>query len=489
MTAPRFQVAIIGAGFGGLGTAIRLRQAGLADADLVIFERAGDVGGVWRDNTYPGAACDVESHLYSFSFALNPDWSRSYSPQAEIWAYLRRCAQDFGVWPLIRFGHTVHGADWDAAESAWRLRTSHGEFRAAFLINGSGALSEPATPNLPGLKTFQGPAFHSARWPADVDLRGRRAAVIGTGASAIQFVPALQPLVSRLHIFQRTPPWVIPRRDVPLSAAARERYRRFPALMRLQRGWLAATRELTGVAFQHPRLMRLMEAQARRHMELTVKDPELRAKLTPHYTIGCKRVLLSNDYYPALVQPNVELITAGVAEVRAQSIVDTAGVERAVDALIFGTGFRVTDFPFSGCLRGRAGRSLTEVWAGSPQAHLGTMAAGFPNLFLLQGPNTGLGHTSVLLMIEAQIEYLLQALAYLRQHGAAALEPRAEAQAAFVAEVDRRLAGTVWNAGGCRSWYLDQTGRNSTIWPGTTGQFRRRLARFNPAEYQLTPAA
>ncbi|MBL8056243.1 MAG: NAD(P)/FAD-dependent oxidoreductase [Anaerolineales bacterium] len=481
-TAPR--IAIVGAGFGGLGAAIRLRQAGCDD--FLIFERAGAVGGVWRDNAYPGAACDVESHLYSYSFAPNPGWTRTFSPQPEIWAYLERCVREFGLAPHLRFNHEVLAARWEAAAGRWQLETSQGPFTAQVLVLAPGALAEPALPDLPGQERFTGPAFHSARWPADLDLRGKAVAVVGTGASAIQFVPALQPLVSRLALFQRTPPWVLPRVERAIPAGQRRLFARWPITQRLLRLGLYAVREASVVAFQHPGLMRVLEGAARRHLARAVADPDLRARLTPRYTIGCKRILLSNTYYPALIQPNVAVITAGVAEVRPRSIVDGSGAEWPAEALIFGTGFRVTEFPFARRVRGRAGRTLAEVWAGSPQAHLGTTVAGFPNLFLLQGPNTGLGHTSVLLMLEAQLDHLLGALRYLEAAGAAAVEPRAEAQAAFVRAVDERMRGTVWVAGGCRSWYLDATGRNSTLWPGSTWSFRRRVARFNPREYQAS---
>ncbi|HEX8559484.1 MAG TPA: NAD(P)/FAD-dependent oxidoreductase [Pyrinomonadaceae bacterium] len=475
------RVAIIGSGFGGLGAAIRLRQRG--EEDFLVFERAGEVGGTWRDNSYPGCACDVQSHLYSFSFAPNPGWTRSYSAQPEIWDYLRRCARDFGVLPHVRFNHEVREAAWDDDAQLWRVETSRGTYTASVLVMASGALSEPRVPEIPGLGGFEGRSFHSARWAHDYDLRGKRVAVIGTGASAVQFVPEIQPLVSRLHVFQRTPPWVMPRTDRPFSERERELFRRFPALQRAARAGIYAFRELFVFGFRHLRLSRLIRRVALRHLAKAVSDPALRARLTPDYDIGCKRILVSNDYLPALTRPNVELVTAPVREARARSIVDGEGVERPVDAIIFGTGFRVTDQPLAGRVRGRGGVTLEEVWRGSPRAHLGTTVAGFPNLFILLGPNTGLGHTSVVYMIEAQIELLLGALDYMGRSGAAEFEPRPEAQAAYVAEVDRRMRGTVWTTGGCASWYLDRTGRNSTLWPDFTWRFRRRLARLDPAEY------
>lgn len=478
-------VAIIGSGFGGLGAAIRLRQRG--EEDFVVFERASDVGGTWRDNSYPGCACDVQSHLYSFSFAPNPDWTRSYSPQPEIWEYLRRCARDFGVTPHILFNHTVRDAAWDEDAQLWRVETSEGLYTAGVLVMASGALSEPRVPHLPGFENFEGRSFHSARWAHDYDLTGRRVAVIGTGASAVQFVPEIQPLVERLHVFQRTPPWVMPRTERAFTERERRRFRRFPVLQRGERAAIYAFRELFVFGFRHLRVSRLIRRIALRHLVRAVPDPALRAKLTPTYEIGCKRIIVSNDYLPAVTRANVEVVTAGVAEVRAHSIVDTEGVERDVDAIIFGTGFRVTDQPLAGHVRGRGGVTLEEVWRGSPRAHLGTTVNGFPNLFILLGPNTGLGHTSVVYMIEAQIEHLMSALDFMGRRGVAVIEPRAEAQAAFVGEVGRRMEGTVWVAGRCASWYLDRTGRNSTIWPDFTWRFRRRVARLDPAEY-LTSA-
>ena len=486
MHVPHVRVAIIGSGFGGLGTAIRLKQEGTDD--FVVLERAGDVGGTWRDNSYPGCACDVESQLYSFSFAPNPDWTRRFSPQPEIQAYLRRCAERFGVLPHVRFHHEVLYARWDEGARRWRIETTRGVLTSDALVMAQGALSEPATPDVRGLATFAGRVFHSARWDHDYDLAGRRVAVIGTGASAIQFVPRIQPVVGRLHLFQRTPPWVVPRLDRALSGWERRLFRSVPAAQRLVRRGIYGGRELLLVAFRRPALARLVQRVALWHLERSVPDAALRAKLTPSYTLGCKRVLLSDDYLPALTRPNVELVTDGIAEVRERSIVDRRGVEREVDAIILATGFQPTTPPLAAHVRGREGRTLAEHWAGSPAAHVGTTVAGFPNLFMLMGPNTGLGHTSVVYMLEAQIEHVLGALRLLRERGAATIEPRREAQAAFVAAVDRRMRGTVWTAGGCASWYLDATGRNSTLWPDHTWRFRRRVTRVDPAEYLLDGA-
>jgi cation diffusion facilitator CzcD-associated flavoprotein CzcO len=481
---PHVHVAIVGGGFSGLGAAIRLKQTGVED--FVILERAGDLGGTWRDNSYPGCACDVPSHLYSFSFAPNARWSRAFSPQPEIWAYLRDCAERFNLLPHLRFGHEVHAARW---ADGWHIETSQGNLSADVLVLAVGPLSEPSVPDLPGLSSFTGTAFHSARWRHDHDLTGRRVAVVGTGASAAQFVPEIAPRVEALHVFQRTPPWVVPRRDRALTAVEQRLFRTVPATQRLARWSSYCAREALAVGFLHPRVMGGVQRIARWHLRRSVPDPALRDRLTPDYTLGCKRVVVSSDYLPALARDNVEVVTAPIDHVCPQGIVTADGVAREVDTIIFGTGFHVTDMPVADRVRGRDGRSLAEVWQGSPSAFLGTTVAGFPNLFLLLGPNTVLGHTSVVLMAEAQIAYLVRALAYMRRHGIGTVEPRAEAQARFVSTVDERMRGTVWLTGGCASWYLDRTGRNSALWPGYTWTYRRRLRRFDPSGYLLTEAA
>ena len=483
--AKHLRVAIIGSGFGGLGAAIRLKQEGVED--FLVFEKSDDLGGTWRDNSYPGCACDVPSHLYSFSFALNPDWSRSFSGQAEIWAYLRRCVERFGIGPHLRFGHEVRSADWDEAAQHWRVETARGTYTADALVAAAGPLSEPTVPDLPGLDSFAGTVFHSARWDHGHDLAGRDVAVIGTGASAIQFVPRIQPKVGRLRLFQRTAPWIISRGDRRLTNAERALFRAVPAAQRLARLSIFLTQELTAVGFLKPRLGRVAQRIAARHLRRSVPDRELRTRLTPDYAMGCKRVLRSDDYLPAVTQPNVDLVTAGIREVRPAGIVTADGVEHPVDTIILGTGFHVTDAPIGDLVRGRDGRSLAEVWQGSPEAYLGTSVAGFPNLFLVLGPSTGLGHTSVVYIIEAQLRYVLDALRYLRRDGVGAVEPLPESQRAFRTEVDRRMRTTVWSTG-CQSWYIDKTGRNSSIWPSFASAFRRRLRRFDPSRHLLTPA-
>ena len=483
---PRTRIAIIGTGFSGLGLAIRLRERGIED--FMLLERADAVGGTWRDNSYPGCACDVESHLYSFSFALHPEWTHSFSGQREIRTYLEHCAERYGIMPHMRFRHDVQSAEWDETAQHWQLETSVGVVVAGMVIMAAGPLSDPVTPALPGLERFRGRTFHSARWDHEFDLTGRRVAVIGTGASAAQFVPEIQPQVAKLHLFQRTPPWILPRPGGPIGERRRRLYRRSRLAMKVTRAAIYLRHELYLLAFRHLRLARRVQRLALRHLHRAVKDPVLRAKLTPSYAIGCKRVLLTNDYLPAIVQPNVEVITDAIAEVREHSIVGADGIERPVDAIIFGTGFRPTAPPLADHVRGRMGETLTEAWRGSPRALAGVSVAGFPNLFLLLGPNSGLGHNSVVYMIEAQIAHIMDALAQLGRSGATVIEARPESQAAFVGDVDRRMRGTVWVAGQCRSWYLDATGRNSTLWPDFTWKYRRRVARVNPKDYLLRTA-
>jgi cation diffusion facilitator CzcD-associated flavoprotein CzcO len=474
-------VAIIGSGFSGLGMAIRLLQEGMDD--FVVLERADDVGGTWHHNTYPGCACDVPSHLYSFSFAPNPDWSQTYSRQPEIRDYLRRCADDFGVRPYIRFNQEVSAARWEGDE--WLLETTDGPLRARVLVAAPGPLTEPKIPPIPGLDSFEGVKFHSARWDHDHDLAGERVAAIGTGASAIQFVPAIQPEVAQLHVFQRTPPWVVPHTNRPITGIEKRLFRALPAAQRLLRGGIYAAREALVLGFvKDPRLMRVVERLARKHIERQIDDPELREKVTPGYTIGCKRILPSNRWYPALAKRNVELVTSPIREVRAHSIVTEDGTEREVDTIVFGTGFHVTDMPVGKLVRGRDGETLEDAWRGSPRAHLGTAVAGFPNLFVLLGPNTGLGHNSMVYMAESQIAHVMDALKRMREDGADLVEARPEAQARYNADLDERMRETVWSTG-CSSWYLDETGRNSTLWPDWTWRFRRRVARLDPAEYEL----
>lgn len=480
------RVAVIGSGFGGLGAAVRLRREGITD--FVVLERADSVGGTWRDNSYPGCACDVPSHLYSFSFAPNPEWPRTFSGQEHIRAYLEHVADTFGLRPHLRLGHEVTIMRWEREELHWVIETANGaRFTADVVVSATGPLSDPKTPDIPGLADFPGKVFHSARWDHDADLTGKRVAVIGTGASAIQIVPAIQPKVGSLTLFQRTPPWVMPRMDRKISGAERWLHRALPVTGTARRGLLWGIRELQVSAFtKHPGELGLVESIAKANMARAIKDPELRARLTPSYRIGCKRILLSSAYYPALAQPNVDVVASGLAEVRGSTLVASDGTETEADAIIFGTGFHVTDMPIAERVVGADGITLTESWKDGMQALRGASAAGFPNWMTIIGPNTGLGNSSMILMIESQLNYMAD---YLRQlnvlGGRVALDARASAVGSWNRRVQERMKRTVWNTGGCNSWYLDASGRNTTVWPGTTAEFRRATRSVDLSEYEV----
>ncbi|AYG82318.1 Baeyer-Villiger monooxygenase [Streptomyces hundungensis] len=483
------RVAVIGSGFGGLGAAVRLRREGITD--FVVLERAGSVGGTWRDNSYPGCACDVPSHLYSFSFAPNPDWPRTFSGQEHIRAYLDHVADTFRLRPHIRLDHEVTMMRWDAERLRWKIEVANGTtLTADVVVSATGPLSDPKTPEIPGLDTFPGKVFHSARWDHDYDLRGKRVAMVGTGASAIQIVPAVQPEVARLTLFQRTPPWVMPRMDRAISGAERWLHRQVPLTGAARRGLLWGIRELQVSAFtKRPNELGLVESVAKANMARAIKDPALRAKLTPDYRIGCKRILLSSSYYPALAKDNVDVVASGLTEVRGSTVVAADGTESEVDAIIFGTGFHVTDMPIADRVVGAEGHTLAESWKDGMQSLRGATAAGFPNWMTIIGPNTGLGNSSMILMIESQLNYLAD---YLRQlnvlGGRVALTPRPSAVGAWNRRVQERMKRTVWNTGGCTSWYLDAQGRNTTVWPGTTGEFRRATREVDLGEYEVVRA-
>ncbi|WP_328900623.1 NAD(P)/FAD-dependent oxidoreductase [Streptomyces sp. NBC_00441] len=480
------RVAVIGSGFGGLGAAVRLRREGITD--FVILERAGSVGGTWRDNSYPGCACDVPSHLYSFSFAPNPEWPRTFSGQEHIRAYLEHVADTFGLRAHLRLNHEVKQMRWDNDELHWIIDSANGTTIVAdVVVSATGPLSDPKMPDIPGLADFPGKVFHSARWDHDADLTGKRVAMIGTGASAIQIVPAIQPKVGKLTLFQRTPPWVMPRMDRKISGLERKLHRALPATGTARRGLLWGIRELQVSAFtKHPDQLGLVERIAKSNMARAIKDPALRAKLTPSYRIGCKRILLSSTYYPALAQRNVDVVASGLAEVRGSTVVASDGTEAEVDAIIFGTGFHVTDMPIAERVVGADGITLTESWKDGMQALRGASAAGFPNWMTIIGPNTGLGNSSMILMIESQLNYMAD---YLRQlnllGGKAALDARPSAVNTWNRRVQERMKRTVWNTGGCTSWYLDANGRNTTVWPGTTSEFRKATRTVDVSEYQV----
>ncbi|MDR3418512.1 MAG: NAD(P)/FAD-dependent oxidoreductase [Nevskia sp.] len=474
------EVAIVGAGVSGIGAAIKLLDNDMRD--FVVLEKADSLGGTWRDNTYPGCACDVPSHLYSYSFEQKADWTRLFAGQAEILDYVHDTARKYRVEPHIRYGEPVEQAAWDESALRWRVRTAKGVYLARVLVSCTGYLHEPQLPDLPGLQEFPGTLFHSSRWNHAHDLSGERVAVIGSGASAIQFVPEIQPKVASLHLFQRTAHWVLPKADGPIDGLGRGLLR-LPYAAKAWRGALYAGFETFGIGFRHPALLKQAERIARAHIRSQVKDPALRAKLTPNYMLGCKRVLLSSQYYPALTQPNVEVLATGVQAVRGRTVIGADGSAREVDSIILGTGFHVTDQPSMEHVHGADGRSLAQVFAGSPEGYRGTTVAGFPNLFIVLGPNIGIGHNSAFIVIEAQLAYIASALRIMRERRLARVEVRREAQADYNRRIQRDLQGTVWNTGGCSSYYLDANGRNSTGFPWSTLEMRRLLARFDADNY------
>lgn len=485
MHGNRIKVGIVGTGFSGLGMALALERAGFDD--YVVFERASRLGGTWRDNIYPGCQCDVPSHLYSFSFRPNPEWTRTYSTQPEIQNYLERCAREADISSHVLFNHEVKRSQWDEDERYWVVETSGGTWRVDVLITAHGGLAEPAIPEIEGLSSFEGEVIHSAAWDPELDLEGRRVAVVGTGASAIQIVPRVQPKAENLTVFQRTPAWVLPHTDREISDWERRVYRRFPLIQKLMRGLIYCSRELLvfGMA-KNPRLLEPLRRYAKAHIGRHIKDRSLRRKLTPRYQPGCKRLLLSDDYYPALSAHNVDLVTEPIARVEPDGIVSGDGCKHQLDSIIFATGFRVTDNPMLERVIGRQGRSLREHWAATGmRAYLGTTVDGFPNLFLMTGPNTGIGHTSLLVMIEAQISYVVKALRALTRQGASTFEVRTEVLERFNEELQSKMTGSVWTHGGCSSWYLDDHGRNATLWPDFTWRFKLATRRFDPDDYVI----
>ncbi len=475
-------VIIVGTGFGGIGMAIALRRAGMES--FVLLERAGEVGGTWRDNRYPGCACDIPSMLYSFSFEPKADWSRTFPPQAEIWDYLRACVDKYGIRPHIRFNSEVTDARYDESARVWTVMLRNGDTVAArVLVSGMGGLSNPMIPDIPGLANFTGDVFHSAQWDSSFDPAGKRIAVIGTGASAIQIVPAIAPGTRHLTVFQRTPPWIIPRRDKPTTPLARWLRRYVPGYAWLVRQSIYWSLELRAYGFiGDTRLLGAAQRVASAHLHAQIPQEDLRRRLTPEYHMGCKRILLSDDYYPALRRDNVSLVTEPIREIRARSIVSGEGTEREVDAIVLATGFRTQEFVSPVRIYGRNGATLEDAWRDAPRSYLGISVSGFPNLYFLVGPNTGLGHNSMIVMIEAQIAYIMSALKAMRRCEAAELDLRPEIESAFTESVARRTQRTVW-ASGCKSWYLDERGRNTTLWPGFSFAYRRLARRLELSRY------
>ncbi len=483
------EVAIIGAGFSGLGAASRLKQHGIGD--FMVFDKAEGVGGTWWVNRYPGCACDVPSHLYSFSFAPNPGWTRRFAPRAEIQAYLEDLVRQFRLTDRIRLKTEIVKASWSEQDQRWHLVDASGQFwRARLLVPALGGLSRPAWPDIPGLDTFAGKIVHSQQWDEELDVSGRRVAVIGTGASGVQLIPPVARAARRLDIYQRTPNWIIPRPDRAIGPHRRALYRRLPWLQKLARFVIWAISEMRVPAFLWSnRLAAGHRWLAHWHRRRQVDDPLLREKLKPDYDIGCKRVLLASDFYPVFNKDHVELVCDGIARIEPDAIVDAKGQRRAIDTLILATGFKATDPVPEGLILGRNRQDLASAWRAGPEAYKGTAVSGFPNLFMLLGPNTALGHNSVVMMIESQLDYLLDALKHMGERKLEEIEVRDDAQQRWNEMLARRLQGSVWSTGGCSSWYLHpESGRNSTLWPGFTLGFRQRLRRFDPESYRVKSA-
>ncbi|MFM9876735.1 MAG: flavin-containing monooxygenase [Rhodoglobus sp.] len=476
-------VAVLGAGFAGIAMAARLVSRGIRD--FVVIERADDVGGVWRDNTYPGAACDIRSDVYSLSFAPNPDWSRSYGTRAEIHDYLRSTARSLGLYEHMLFGHELESAVWDATAARWNLSTSQGDLTARVLVSGHGPLIDPVWPTVPGLESFAGPRFHTARWDHSVDLTGKRVAVIGTGASSIQVVPEVAKIAGHLTVFQRSAPWIIPRNDKPTSARRRRAFRRFPVLQRLARRLQFLRADTNFLGFRYKAVGTAAAQQSLAFLRKQVTDPELRAKLTPHYRIGCKRILVTSEYYPALTRPNVTLETNAITAVNGSAILTDDGMRHEIDVIIGGTGFSATEPSVAKLLRGTDGRTLKEHWSPHTAALRGTTVPGFPNLFLINGPNTILSHNSMIYIIESQVDYVLQAL---DATSGGTIEATLEAARVYNDALQETLRDSVWMTGGCSSYYIDADGRNTVTWPHSARAFRGAVRRLDAREYSITPA-
>ena len=472
-------VAVVGAGIGGIAAATMLKRAGYHN--VTVFERNAGVGGVWHANTYFGAACDVSSHFYEFSFAPNPDWSRRYAPQPEIKAYLERVVRDEGVESMFRFNSEVRSATWDD-RGHWVLDTGAGEHVADVLITACGQLSTPKYPDIDGLNLFEGPAFHTAKWRHDVDLAGKRVAVIGTGCSAAQVVPAIQPQVATLDVYQRSPGWTMPRMDYEYSDRAKRLFRRFPLLQRLDRKSVQAIMEFGAIGMTRRKWMLTpLKALGRKRIRDAIADPALQEALIPKDEFGCKRVMVSDDWYPALAKPNVRVITGGVERITPQGVVGRDGVERPADVLVLATGFKSHDFVAPMAIRGVGGRSLADEWADTPKAYLGLSVPTFPNMFLLYGPNTNGGTGSVVFTVEAGMTHVLAALAELKRTGTRRIEVSREVADDFHREIKQALPNTVWT--GCGNWYLDDSGHSPNQWPWRWATYTRRTRQLEPGAY------
>lgn len=488
VTRTRTRVAIIGGGLSGIAAAVNLMQAGYTD--FLILERASDVGGVWRDNVYPGAACDTPSHLYSYSFQPNPGWKRSFGRQPQIHAYIKGVVEKYGLRDHLRLDAEVLDASWDDDRQKWVLHTSDGQIESQLLLDCAGPLVEPSMPDIAGIEDFEGTLFHSARWDHDAELMGKRVAVIGTGASAVQFVPELQPNVERLTVFQRSAPWVSPKLDRHIGAAERGLLKFVPALAKGLRANQTASRELG-----HYPLMRrnkvartLVTGVTRLMLRAQVRDPEMRRRLKPNYELGCKRILMSNTWYTTLVKPNVDVVSEKIERITAGGIRTADGVDHEADVIVMGTGFHVFDAPIAHRVHGRDGRSLAEAWGDQPHVFRGTTCAGFPNYFRFASIGSGLGHGSMIWQMEAQATYVVEALRTLDATGKASFDVRPEALKTYMEKIFDDFQGSVWQLGGCNSWYKDASGAPSVLWPRSMTTYKHMIRKFDAESYELRDA-
>ena len=485
MNNQSFDHIIIGAGFAGICMGIKLKQAGLNN--FVILERNSHLGGTWWDNSYPGATCDVESHLYSYSFEPNPNWSRQFSPQEEILNYLEQCAAKYGMNEHLLLNSTVANATFNEAHGLWTVNTTTGKtYTAQIVVSCSGGLSQPSIPDIKGLKNYKGKLFHSARWDKNFDLKDKKVAVIGTGASSIQIVPAIAPVVKQLDVFQRTPAWIIPKPDKPISAFRRAMYNKLPFMRKLYRSRLYWTHEMMALGFTGGTgIMKVFSKVALMFIKKSISDETLRKKVTPNYVPGCKRILLSNDYYPALQLKNVAVITEGIKEINETGLMTVDGKQYNADAIIMATGFKAAEGVIAFDIKGKNGIDLNDVWRYGAEAYLGISISGFPNLFLVVGPNTGLGHSSMILMIEAQVNYIMDCIGLMKKDKLKFVDVKKTTEVEYNREIQEKLSKSVWQTGGCHSWYQDKNGKNVSLWPGFTFTFMKRTKKFEPEKYEL----
>ncbi len=477
-----YSIAIIGAGLSGIAAGYRLLSEGITD--FIIIEKGNDIGGTWRDNTYPGCACDIPSALYSYSFNKKPNWSRTFAQQKEILDYIKNTAKKFNIMSHIKLNTAIKSGYWDNKMMRWVAKTTQGLYTADSVISCTGYLHLPKIPDFPGRNLFGGETFHSSQWRHDINLNGKTIAVIGSGASAIQFVPEIQKKAKQIYYFQRTAPWVLPKPDRE-TPALEKLFLKLPLTLSTWRNILFGSLEFFGLALRSPRLLKPIEIFARTYLKRVVPDKELREKLTPDFTIGCKRMLLSNNYYPALCQSNIEVINSGVSAITKDSVLAENGEQRKVDIIIYGTGFYVTDSPTAELITGKGGQTLASIWQGSPEAYLGTVINGFPNFFMVLGPNIGFAHSSATIVIEAQLDYIVAALKIKRKQGIKSLDIKPAVQKKYNRKVQKNLINTVWNTGGCSSYYLDQNGKNSVIFPWSNITLKRWLGNFDIDKFNI----